>query len=61
MQENYNKAEQSVITQNQKLASDQEEIMRLSHSLKLKTEQLDKMERSREQEVRSIKDKLQEI
>jgi hypothetical protein len=35
--------------------------MRLSHALKLKTEQLDKMERSREQEVRSIKDKLQEI
>ncbi len=35
--------------------------MRLSHALKYKTEQLDKLEKTREQEARAVKEKLQEI
>ena len=35
--------------------------MRLTQAFKLKTAQLDKLERNREQEVRAVKEKLQEI
>ena len=33
--------------------------MRITQALKLKTSQLDKLERNREQEVRAVKEKLQ--
>ena len=44
-----------------KINGQEEEAVRLAQALKLKSGQLDRLEKNREQEVRAVKEKLQEI
>ena len=43
LQNNFNIAENTISEQNQKIVADEEEIMRITQALKLKTSQLDKL------------------
>lgn len=61
LQEEFNGLENVVANQQAKIASDQEETMRLTHALKYKTELLDKLEKVREQEAKAVREKLQQI
>ena len=61
MESSFNTAEDTLNTQSIKITADEEAILRVSHALKYKSEQLEKLEQMRGQEVKAVKEKLQEI